>query len=455
MTNYNQTVLTGKDFIGVIKEGSSADNSGRYMVHIRELNPHDSSLKPIWAKNEVSGNRFSRWVDFSSRNIFSSGSYFPLHAGMIVNVRFRNNLMESAYISNVVSYIPLIDKEKNRDSFYLLNKTVGGSWIYQDDSRNYTHVMHNNGNSNMVLDDDGITLAVGKTINNGLGGFIPMNAFKVDAGGTKIEFGNNAIICDDTGITLKAGDTIVALTETGLKLLSNGNIDMETKKDINIKGKKAHVSGQQELHLHSNITRVSGGAHLSLTSSVINVKSMQLLSLNSNGQVNMHGTIKTKITGPMMEIKALTNLYVNSSVIDITGETTVVDGGSLTLNGGSVMMDGPIMHGIGTASSVATSMKAMNISLGLSTDAANAAVVTALGNSDPVSGVANSIMTSGLCGSADAAGSAVRPVYKAAVLAAGISEKISYVTSANEAFNQVTYEQFKDLRNTHTIVERK
>ena len=454
MTKYNQAELVGKDFIGIIKEGSSIDNSGRYMVHIRELTPQDSSLKPIWAKNEVHGNRFSRWMNFGTHKIMSCGSYFPLHSGMMVNVRFRSNIMSSAYITNIISYVPLVDKETNRDSFYLINKTLNGGWIYQDDSRNYTHIMHANGSSNVMLDDTSVVLSVGKTIDHGIGGIVPLNAIKIDASSTKMEVGNSAIILDETGITFKVGDTIFALTETGIKAISNGNIDLDSAKKINIKGKTAYVSGQQELHLHSNITRISGGSHLSMTSSVVNMKAMQLISINSNGQTNIHGTIKTKMTGPMMEIRALSNLYINSSVIDLAGETTVIDGSSLTLNGGSIMMDGAITHGIGTAASVAASMRTMNISLGLSTDAANMALVTALGNSDPVSGVANSVMTSGLSGSADAAGTPVRPVYIYAKPGAGISEKISYILSSNEAHNQVVSEQFKDLRNEHTILER-
>ncbi len=438
--------LKNKDFIGIIKEGSVKDNTGRYFVDIPELSIQDKTHKPIIAKNEILGNRFTRWVDIISKKTNSYGSYYPLHPGMSVNVRFRSEHLESAYVSNIISYTPLVDKEANRDSFYLLNKTLNDSWIYQDDSRNITHIMHNGGTSNVLLDNDSVTLSVG-VVNNTI--FEPINSFKLDSGSAKMQFGNSYFLIDDTGITLSVGETSVSLTETSLKMFSEGNVECQSSKTLNFQGKKLFLNGKKETHILSDITRISGGSNLSLTGDVINTNANKLLSLTSTLQVNVKGTIKTAITGGLVEMISLSNMYLSSSVINLTSATTVIDGKSLTLNGGSIMMDGAITHGIGVASSVANSMNAMNKGLSVATDAANMSIVSATQITNPVMSVANSIMTSTIPGSANAAPNIVKPLFTDQNPGSGVSEKINYISASNSAYDLITKDQFVNLHETY------
>jgi len=440
--------LKSSSYIGIIKEGSVLDNTGRYLVDIPELNADNEIHKPILAKNEIIGNRFSRWIDIVTKDVKSQGAYHPLYPGMKVEIKFRNNFLESAYISNIISSIPLIDKESNRDSFYLLNKTLNGSWIYQDDSRNITHIMQNNGSSNIILTPDSVTLSIGKVNNHQ---FFPTNTFQLSSSNCSMTFGNSSIILDETGISLKVGETKIVLTESSLKMLSEGNVEVESKKTLNFQGSKAYLNGKKETHIYSNITRVSGGTNLTLSGSVINATARSLLSLTSTLQVNIKGLVKTAITGGMIEVISVANLYLSASVVHLVGDTAIVDGGSLTLNGGSIMMDGTITHGVGVAASVAKAMKATNIGLSASTDAANIAVVTPMQLTTSVMGVANSIMTASLPGSANAGPNIVKPIFVNNHNYSGVSEKINYVLSSNEAFNLIVKDQVVNLHNTHQL----
>lgn len=440
-----------KEYIGVIKEGIDNRLDGRYLVHIRELMASDTSLKPIWAKNEVVGNRFSRWLDFDTKSILSSGSYQPLRAGMVVNVRFRSDSLESAYITNVVSYLPLVDKSEMRDSFYLLNKTVNGSWIYQDDSRRFTHIMHGNGSSNIVLDDDGVTIHNGMPIENGKGGVLLRNALSIGKSGTKMEFGNSSIILDETGISFKIGNTQMTLTEHNIKLIAEGSIEVDSNKSLKLKARDTHIEGSENLQLYSNVLRMTGNLQTAIVSNVVTLDSMSLTSVRSTGQVNVEGTVKTKITAPVLELTSLTNIYLDAPTMYLGAHNMTIHAPSLALSSSTLMMDGIINHGMGVASSLGTSMKSMNISLGVSTDAANMSLVTALGNNDVVTGIVNASLVRTIPGAAMPIGEILKPTIVPAKIGLSVSEKVGYITASNESYNQVVNDQFDGLRETHDL----
>ena len=436
-------LIKDHEYIGVITKSPSNESDGKYLVYIRELMGAGDTHKPIWIRNEVLGNRFSRWLDFDTKTIKSSGSYFPLKEGMMVNVKFRSNTMESGYISNVISYLPLVDKSESRDTFYLLNKTINGSWIYQDDSRNLTHVMHNGGKSNIVLDDQSITLQTG--------GKLKTNGFEVSDTGTKMEFGNSAIYMDSTGIVFKVGDTVATLSETGIIVKSQGNIEVESNKSLRLKGKNLAMSSSEKLTLYSSVLRLTGAQQAALNSNVVNINSLLHTNIESQAQVNISGLMKTKIQSPLVDVLSLTNLNLSCPVITLSGQTTNISGSILNLSGGSIAMDGTITHGLGIAAATNNSMKSMNLSLGLSTDAANISLVTSMGNSDVASGIANATMIQSIAGTASPVGEILSPQIVPAKVGNSLKEKIQYITSSNESYNNVVDEQFKDLRNTHEI----
>jgi hypothetical protein len=439
-----QSIIIEKSYIGVIKEGVSKELDGKYLVHIRELMGLDGALKPIWVKNEVLGNRFSRWLDLESKDTKSSGSYFPLQPGMMVNVRFRGYTMESGYISNVVSYLPLVDKPGARDTFYLLNKTVKNSWIYQDDARNLTHIMQSGGKSNITLDDNGITLQTG--------GKVKTNGFEVSKTGTRFEFGNASISLDSSGITFKVGDTTLTMSETGINVNTQGALDIESGKMARIKARRLELGASEEMTLHSNVLRVTGSTQCSLASNVVNINSVIHTNIESQAQVNIAGLMKTKIAAPVLDITSLTNINIAGPVITLSGQNTNIDGtAALNISSASIAMDGMLSHGLGLATSTNTSMAATNLALGLSTDAANIALVTGLGLSNPVSAIVNSTMVQAIPGSCAPVGEILKPVITSAKVGSSTTEKLQYIASSNDSYNIALKDQFDGLRNTHEI----
>lgn len=443
--------LKNNEFIGIIREGIDGISvEGKYLIYIPELMASDETLKPVWLKNEVQGNRFSRWLDLSAGVVLSSGSYYPLQPGMTVNIKFRSDELESGYITNVISHIPLPDTIRNRDTFYLLNKTTKNSWIYQDDNRGITHLMHNAGTSNVILDDDGITLHVGTPINNGIAGTSTENALSVGKSGTKLEFGNNSIIIDETGIMLTAGNSVISLTENGIQVLSTGQLDLVGEKNVNVKGKNLFLTGVEELHTFSNVTRLTGNQQLTLASNVITLDGVSSTFIKG-GQVTIEGLIKTKIKGPIFDLSALTNLSMSAPLLTISSQMLTLTGASTVLNGASIFMDGMITHGLSTATATANAMTSMNIGLDLGTDAANMAIVTSLGMNDMISGVVNSVLTSTVTGVARPVGEIMRPVIVPADIGIGVSEKITYVAGTDASYNQIVKEPFSNLREKHNI----
>ncbi len=443
--------ITEKEFIGVIREGMDRTHQGKYLVYIRELMVTDSSLKPIWVKNETQGNRFSRWLDINTKQVQSSGSYFPLQQGMMVNVRFRSESLASGYITNTISYVPLIDKASLRDSMYVINKTKNDSWIYQDDNRDFTHIMQSGGLSNIVLDRDAVTILTGSPVSSGVDGVITQNALSVGSFGTKMSFGDASITMDETGITFTVGKTILSMTETGIKLLSK-NIDISANEKLNLKGNDTKLMGSQDLNITSNILRLSGNTQCAITGNTVSLLGSNLTSIVSDkGQLELHGMTKTTLTAPIMELSALTNMSLSSTMTTVDASFLTLSGETAVLGSSALMIDGTILHGMGIASGIASGMKGMNTGLNKGMDLANAGITIATGNTDLISGLVNTQLTKALSGSAIPIGDILRPVIVDAKVGSGISEKVSYLTSSNVSYSMVVQDQFEGLRETHDI----
>lgn len=443
------TKLMNTDFIGVIQEGTSNDYRGKYKVYIRELMVSDRSLKPIWAKNEVMGNRFSRWLDINDKQVKTAGSYYPLQPGMEVNVRFRGETFESAYISNVIAHVPLVDKPSLRDEIHIINKTINGSWIYQDDSRQFTHIMQSNGRSNIILDNKSITLAYG--LPNPLGGIITASVLSVGDDGTRLDFGDNSIAIDETGISFHVGDTTFALTESGIKMIGN-TLEMAADKDITIRGNNTNITGSSSMNLYSNVCMISGTTRAVVTGGDITLNSAKNTTIKSTMNVNVDGLIKTKISGGLIDLAANVNLSISSPIMTLDGTMLTLSGTTTVLGSSALMIDGTILHGMGVASGIASGMKAANLGVNIGSDAANIGIIASTSNSDMISGIVNATLTQALPGSATPVGNIVKPVKVNSKSNSGISEKVGYILSADASYSTVVEGQFKGLRETHEFI---
>ena len=103
-TSVNKNInLMDKEFIGtIIPKGSPReyDNikmKGRYRVHIPELMPHMEKDEGVMCKNHTSNWRIT------PSDVGEYGSYFPLHSGTHVIVKFHVNDIQSGYIDRIIS----------------------------------------------------------------------------------------------------------------------------------------------------------------------------------------------------------------------------------------------------------------------------------------------------------------------------------------------------------------
>lgn len=89
--------LIGKEFIGKILPDLDPRQMGRYRVHIPEIMQHISEDRGIWCKNQVHSWRITPSDDGEY------GSYYPLHSGTEVIVRFYENDYNTGYIIRIIS----------------------------------------------------------------------------------------------------------------------------------------------------------------------------------------------------------------------------------------------------------------------------------------------------------------------------------------------------------------
>ena len=103
MSVHTDIVLQDKEFIGTIipkgsdKEYDDVKMKGRYRVHIPELMPHIEKDEGIMCKNHS-----NKWR-ITPSDVGEYGSYFPLHPGTHVIVKFYTNDLLSGYIDRIIS----------------------------------------------------------------------------------------------------------------------------------------------------------------------------------------------------------------------------------------------------------------------------------------------------------------------------------------------------------------
>lgn len=442
--------ITEKEYIGVIRSGVQTSSAeGKYLVHIDELTAIAGD-NAIWARNEINGNRFSRWLEIGSNNIKSSGNYSPLKVGMSVNVRFRSNALTSAYITNVISYSPLPDTSANRDTFYLINKTENGSWIYQDDARDITHIAHKDGSSNITLTPDKVLLHVGSPINGGLTGVLKQNALEVSENGTIMEFGQNSITMDDTGITFRVGKkNAIVITDSGIKLLTDKSLEVETGKDIRMKSSTYYNTASDEINLSSNVIRSTGNTRNIMTGNEVQLSSSTLVYIQSEANIKIDALARTSIKGSLIEVLADLNVYMTGQVIDLSATSLVLEGTAVAIGSSVIQMDGLIMAGMGLGIGVSTATKALNITLSKGMDIAGLGISTATGFNDPITATMTSAMAASIAGSANPCPNIVEPIHVNARVGSELSETMRYITAVDASYGLVVQEQFENLRSTH------
>lgn len=375
--------------------GLSDTTDGKYKVYIPSLMAHDKTFQWCMAKNKISS--YAKWMDPTSKKVYSTGSYIPLIIGMVVEVKFDTTDHSSCSIIGV-SYDQVPLNKDDQENFYLFGKTKNGTQIYVDESRNLTHILHNKGKTNVMLMDDKISLSVNEVSpvgNNNL---------------SNIEIGAESII-------LKVGFTTFILDDSGMQLVTKDNKFEFGSKELNFKtskftveansfevqADKVYMNGLEELHLKSTVTRVTGGQHLSLTGNAINIASNVITSITSNSSVHIKGKLNTLIECPTHVNITTGFLSLKSAQLHMSNNMTTVSTQFFALNSPTIAMDGMINQNIGI-SSVATSMDATALGLYSSLYATDVAYSTAFHFADGFSGMAaNMISENAVAGGAQGA----------------------------------------------------
>ena len=111
-----------KEFIGTVLSEPDPRQMGRYRVHLPEIMQHIPEDKGVWCKNQVHSWRITPSDDGEY------GSYYPLHAGTKVIVKFYGNDYSSGYVDRIIS-----DAEDNTDTEAQDSRTVKPAVLDRDE----------------------------------------------------------------------------------------------------------------------------------------------------------------------------------------------------------------------------------------------------------------------------------------------------------------------------------
>lgn len=380
-------IKPGKKYSALI-QGYPSDTSGFYPVYIAEIFAIDKTLTTIKVKNKL--NNYGKWM--YKGEVYSSGSYSPLHPGMNVTVEFATSSALSGAITEVHYDETPFDKV-NQVGVHLVAKTPNGSEMYFDDARGITHIMHNNGNSNLFLTDDKITASINESSNVG-SNFI--GGLEIGKEGIYLKFGTTTVSLNESGIMFKVGEAEYVFDDKSFKNYTE-SYNMKLK-NFEVEADKVFITGKEELQLKGTVSRLTGGQHLSLNGNIVNIDSNLNTTLQSTQSVNIKSLTNISLDSSIISADALASIMVKGINTTITGITTVVDGTTVAISGTNIFEDMNIIRGLGVATSVAAGSVASAIALKYSMQAADIALTTAFHFNDPFSGMAANVMTETLPG---------------------------------------------------------
>jgi len=232
------TVKDNASYEGVILPLDDPKKKGRYLVFIPRFQMVDKSkIKPakgfngVWCYNRL-GN-FSRYTDVQLRNYKeynSYGNYTPLYPGTRVNVKFKEDDLNTGFITDIISYD--VPPNNDRDNFFLLSKTSKSSWLWIDEANSTFAISFHRGRSNVWGDDEKIHLS------KSTGTVVEIN----DDWITSFHKDGPYIHIDSTQISLRIGETYIKLTENGIDIHTPGTINSLSGGDTNIDGANTWIN---------------------------------------------------------------------------------------------------------------------------------------------------------------------------------------------------------------------
>ena len=230
--------LTNREFIGtILPKKSDAAHQGKYRVNIPVLQPHMKENEGIWCKNHINKYRVTPSMD----GIY--GSYFPLHPGTSVIVKFFANHIESAYIDRIISdaYAETLPYEIiERDDYYQIIRTprynnliaiYEGSSASKNVPKNSIHIYYNETKTVVVIDENGVHIITADNVD-----IKSAKVLKIESvGDININSGAKINIQAVGDINIKSGAKINEQASSDININSGAKINEQSVGDINIK----------------------------------------------------------------------------------------------------------------------------------------------------------------------------------------------------------------------------
>lgn len=297
MTMQGNTSLINREFIGVVLPDKDPIHQGKYKVNVPEIQPHMKDTEGIWCKNHTCRHRITPSAD----GIY--GSYYPLHAGISVIVKFFANHIESAYIDRIISdaYAETLPYEIiERDDYYQILRTPKHNnliAIYESDTnsknvpKNSIHVYYNDTRTTVVIDEDGINV---KTADN-------TNVIITKKSKTHVKetvdvhiVGDAKVLCDAKADIHVKGDT---------KILCDSNTHIKTGTTTFIEaGTNVNVKGGTNVNVQGGTTvNVKGGTSVNIGAPSISLKGAAIML---EGAINLKGAVKSSFLHEGDAVKA-------------------------------------------------------------------------------------------------------------------------------------------------------
>lgn len=245
---------------GVVLKRDDPKKIGRYYVYIPELQYNDKTDSPpvknkfsgIWCYNLLSN--FARYTETEllkcDKNNCSYGSYQPLKPGTHVLVGFReeaNEYWNYGYILNVITFE--IPPNKERDDFYLLQKTDKESWAYIDEKTSDFAMTFRKGKSNVWGNEKHVQ------ISKDSGTVIDVQDNSI----TAFHKSGNYCYIDDKKITSQIDGNFVRLTKDAIDLEIGGSYVHMTKNKIAINSQTVQINGGAKVIIQGGQVQINDG----------------------------------------------------------------------------------------------------------------------------------------------------------------------------------------------------
>jgi len=342
--------VINKIFTGVVTENFDKLHPSKISVSIPEL--ADDEI--FFVDNALNTYHISR---DKNGMVKEQGSYMTLLPGTEVKISFMTNDLDSGYVFKISSFSSYVPTNKHTQKYFLIMTTPNGSKIDIDDDKNRMHLTMANGSTDILLDEDSITLQTSDTT-----GTTPkwISKMEVSNSGIYFNFKDKTMLLNDTGFNVNLGPetpTAFSMTKKGSVLTGAQFLNISSPQGrIDVYGQNTNIQGEGELNLLGSISNITGKTKMALNGGVVHIDSFLGTHIKSKMDVNIDALLKIKLQSLMYDRTTLgmsnTFAIVSNITNQVSSETSQFKAEAITTSA----FDGMRIKGLGVATSVATSM---------------------------------------------------------------------------------------------------